>query len=489
MITHRIERELESLLVPGAEGGFLLAVSGGPDSTALSLLFDEFRGRRPSFPPIVIAHVHHGLRGEEADRDLEFVSKLAQNLGLDFVSERVDVRSLARERGESIELTARNERYRQLEAWSLSRGLDYVVTAHHASDQAETILLRLARGTGLRGLAGIPRRRPLVRGHGSPWLLRPLLRFRRAELIDYLAARGQDYREDLSNRDVSIPRNAVRHGILPELRQRVHPGAEEALVRLAEQSRRLFDDLERLAGELWPRVRDVDDDSPTRVSFSYSALRELPGTLRGLVLRRALDELAERRGLEARTLSDAQEEEIQNRLFSGADCPNDTVPIQGLGRVACGDGRVRVHGEDETGIEARPTPGPRSMPLPGEVEWGGWSIRGEVLGARPEIPVDDPFCEVFDLDLLSGPLGVRARRPGDRFHPLGAPGPKKLKEFLRECGLPVDRRDAHPLVVTSDRPLWVVGKRLAHPYRVTDSTRSWGRLRASPIKTSRREPE
>jgi tRNA(Ile)-lysidine synthase len=201
----------------------LVAVSGGADSVALLHALLGI-GQR-----VEAAHVHHGLRGVDADADLAFVANLARALGVPFSSTCVDA---ARRDGRSPEARARSLRYEALEMIRAHRGCAHLATAHHQDDQAETVLLRAVRGTGLAGLAAI--RASLDGGR----VLRPLLGVRRAELRRYLAERGLAYRDDASNRDLSIPRNRVRAEILPAL-ESIHPGAAArlaALARLAAQA-------------------------------------------------------------------------------------------------------------------------------------------------------------------------------------------------------------------------------------------------------------
>lgn len=179
---------------------------------------------------IVVAHFHHGLRGEEADADAAFVEELAQQLAVPCVVERRLPADCESARGRS-EAGARSARYDFLRRTAHQIGARYVVTAHTADDQAETVLHRIVRGTGLTGLAGMRRARALAPG---VTLLRPLLGFRRSEVCDYLAALGQPFRTDRSNHDRRYTRNRLRHELLPQLADEYNPRIVEALLRLGE---------------------------------------------------------------------------------------------------------------------------------------------------------------------------------------------------------------------------------------------------------------
>jgi tRNA(Ile)-lysidine synthase len=204
-----------------------LALSGGGDSVSL---FRAMHALKTSGPGrLVVGHVNHLLRGEESQADEQFVRQLCQRFGVpcEVVSASVDPQMP--EAADGLETAARTIRYRILEQMAAHCGARYVVTAHTADDQAETILHRIVRGTGIHGLAGIPRARPL--GNGCT-LIRPLLGFRRCELTTYLADLGQAYRSDSSNADPRFTRNRLRHQLLPLLTAQFNSGVVEALLRL-----------------------------------------------------------------------------------------------------------------------------------------------------------------------------------------------------------------------------------------------------------------
>lgn len=212
--------------------GLLVAVSGGPDSVALVHALAAVRPD-PAIP-LVLAHLNHQLRGADSDADAAFVRHLADTLpGVGLECDRIDVRGIANAEGGNLEAVARRERYRWLTERARARGLAFVATGHTASDQAETVLHRLLRGTGLDGLRGIACRRLL--GDGIE-LIRPLLTVSRDEVLAYLTAVGQPARHDASNDDRRLMRNRIRHELLPLLARDYNPRVAEALVRLAGQA-------------------------------------------------------------------------------------------------------------------------------------------------------------------------------------------------------------------------------------------------------------
>ncbi len=233
-VTAHVARFLAT--VETAAGSGVVAVSGGADSVAL--LHALLAGRGGSAAPLVVAHLNHQLRGAASDADEAFVTALCARLAaagaaVAWRSERAAVAARARERGENLESAARAMRYGWLVEVARQSGARWVATGHTADDQAETVLHRLLRGTGLRGLCGIPARRPLADGVE---VIRPLLRVRRSEVHDYLRQLGTAFREDRSNADVRFTRNRIRHELLPLLAEQYNPAIVTALGRLAEQA-------------------------------------------------------------------------------------------------------------------------------------------------------------------------------------------------------------------------------------------------------------
>ncbi|MFO0817819.1 MAG: tRNA lysidine(34) synthetase TilS [Pirellulales bacterium] len=246
----------------------LVGVSGGADSVALLHGLARIRLAGPG--RLLVAHFHHGLRGAAADQDAEFVRNLAQRLGLSCHIGVVEGASRSGEQKAS-ELTLRRERYRFFRETAHQCGARYVAVAHTADDQAETVLHRLIRGTGLAGLAGIPRIRPL-----SPavTLIRPLLTLPRQPLRHYLERLGESFREDGSNADLRYTRNRIRRRLLPRLAKDYNPQVVPALTRLASQAAEAHVVMESLARDLL--VRTLLASSPDQVRLDPEPLRSAP---------------------------------------------------------------------------------------------------------------------------------------------------------------------------------------------------------------------
>ena len=251
----------------------VVAVSGGPDSVALTHLLIDVESAR-----LIVAHVNHQLRAEESDADETFVRTLAESAGVPCKTTRIDVAALAGQERDNLESVARRERYAWLTHVARDQGATWIATGHTADDQAETVLFRLLRGSGVTGLGGMTDARPL--GDGLT-LVRPLLTVRRQVVHDYLQVRKIPYRVDSSNRDLTLTRNRLRLELLPLLQQHYNPAVVDALCRLADQAQELADEIEiqvegLLAEAELPRAGEVLVFSIERLqSASANLVREM----------------------------------------------------------------------------------------------------------------------------------------------------------------------------------------------------------------------
>ncbi|HEY5315643.1 MAG TPA: tRNA lysidine(34) synthetase TilS [Pirellulales bacterium] len=315
------------------ELGVVIAVSGGPDSVALARGLHELRQAGPG--RLLLAHFNHGLR-PEAGQDEQSVVELACTLGIECHVGRSCVRERAAEQGDGIEAAARQARYDFLQETAHQAGARYIATAHTADDQVETILHRIVRGTGLAGLAGIPRSRPLDPGLA---LIRPLLAVRRSEVIDYLAAIGQPYCTDPSNADLRFTRNRVRRLLVPLLAEQFNPQVHEAILRLG-----------RLAGESHEVVRELAEAAAARSVVSSNAqsleidLRQTAGQP-PCVLREMLVGLWKQQGWPLQSMGLQEWDRLADALLTLQDIPRWILPGGIAGEVP--DQRLRL---------SRPTP-------------------------------------------------------------------------------------------------------------------------------------
>ncbi|MEE8169090.1 MAG: tRNA lysidine(34) synthetase TilS [Phycisphaerae bacterium] len=293
----RLLAEIRGLRVVSARASIVVGTSGGADSMALLDGLAALAYRRDAQWRLHAAHLNHGIRPRAAARDAAFVRRQAERLGLPCHEQCVDTPSIAKRDRSNLEETARRLRYAFLEQTAGRVGALLIAVGHHADDQAETILHHVIRGTGLRGLAGMPACRPV--SEASPiQLIRPLLAFRRADLEAYLKARGVSYQTDRSNADVRYTRNLLRRRVLPLLEREINPRTVEALLRLSKQTQAAADMVAQQAAELLPPVLESSmgprgrgsSEVPreTRVVISLAAFRECPALVQAEAIRQAL---------------------------------------------------------------------------------------------------------------------------------------------------------------------------------------------------------
>ena len=450
----------------GPDTRVLAAVSGGSDSVALVHILRDL-AEAGELRLVGLAHFNHQLRRSAGD-DEQFAAGVAASLGLPITVDREDVAARARRERRSVEDAARTARHEFFARALVAAGADVVALGHTRDDQAETVLLRLARGAGLRGLAGMhPRNGRIVR---------PLLGCRRQDLRAWLDERQLRFVEDETNQDVSIPRNRVRAELLPLLETRFNPGIVDVLADQAEVARDAWAWMDAMAADLDARsVRRATTAGGAMVrELDVAGLRAVPLALQRAVLWRVMSEVAGRRPI-AFGHVDAALRLIHERGETRIDVPGQRLERIGpslvlTGRVAGATGRRAP--DDASNFFRFP------LSIPGEVALpdAGWVVSADALAAgvgagRASAPAGNGGHDVALVrrDVCQGSLAVRNRRPGDRFRPVGLDGQKKLQDYFVDRKVARALRDTVPLVVDeTDRIVWVAGFGLDEAFRVTD---------------------
>jgi tRNA(Ile)-lysidine synthase len=450
-----------------AETRVVVALSGGSDSVALAHLLSDLAAAG-EVRLAGLAHFNHQLRAT-ASRDEAFSRSVAAALGVPLLVDRGDVAARAKAEKRSLEDAARESRYEFFERARQHFDADLVALGHTRDDQAETFLLRLIRGAGLRGLSAIhPRRATIVR---------PLLECRRSELRACLAERGIDYVDDESNADVSIPRNRVRAELLPLLEDRFNPGIVETLAAEAELARETWAWMESTADELFERaVKRRPAHGAVVCELEVAVLTAAHRAERRMVLWRAMNEVAGRRSISFRHVADALR--LVERVENVECAPPGAIDIPGM-RVERKGAVVVLTGRPPNAAGRPPAPPgilfEYPLSIPGEVALveAGCLLSVEPLvaggsGADTLLAAAGPVA-VIRGDLCRSPLAVRNRRPGDRFQPVGLDGRKKLQDYFVDRKVALACRDRVPLVVDQEgRILWVAGYSIDEAFRVTD---------------------
>ena len=442
-----------------------VAVSGGPDSVALLRVLLELRAELGIVVAAVL-HFNHKLRSAESDADEAFVRTLAENHGLEFISDSDDTAAAAAKTGEGIEATARRLRYeffadviRALERPASHNEpiVEVVATGHTLDDQAETVLMRLLRGSGTRGLAAIlPKQRvDIHQGAEFGHIIRPLLQVRRSDVLAYLRTIAQDFREDASNRDKQFLRNRVRHELLPLLERDYNPQVATALAQTAEIARAEQQHWERELSEAMRPIIRWKMVPPDGTSF-YTPLRDEGLEAAAEDERRERERLGPGRGVliavgPFTNLSIAMQRRLLQRMADSFEISPDFAQIEAVralanrpsGSIDWPKGVVAIREGSELRLW---------LAAPGSASSDGY----EYLVLTPgEVRIRELGTK-FVIRKGAG-LIVRNWRPGDRFHPRHSKSAKKVKELLTEKKITGRQRELWPVVVGPGGIVWLRG--------------------------------
>ncbi|HUT75709.1 MAG TPA: tRNA lysidine(34) synthetase TilS [Armatimonadota bacterium] len=492
MLLDIVARTVETYRMLGHGDRVLVAVSGGPDSVAL---LDVLVRLRPEYDlDLHVAHLDHKLRPEAAE-EAEFVGALAGDLRLPVTLEAAEVRALAASEKLSLEHAARNARREFLLRTAKAVGAARVALGHHADDRVETVLMRILRGTGIDGLAGM---RPV-----SIPFIRPLFDVTRAQIMAYIEERALPYREDPSNRDPAFLRNRVRRELLPLLEQ-LQPGCKRAILRLSE----LAEEQSR-----WLQ-------SQARMAFSRMVVEETPEsvTLKLASLSRGMSDVVSRRrspvtpsaaksvaGDDAHAQDDMMaafviprrvvREAIRRLLGDMMDIEQGHVEaVLRLAHRGRTGARVylprRIVAERgyrtlvlRVGEPARDDPvGEFALTVPGETDIPslGIAIAAELL-ARDQAPNptgEPPNAAQLDYGAIEQPVILRTWRRGDRFQPLGMTGSVKVHDLFVNHKVPRAERERVPIITAGGNIAWIVGLRVDERFKVSAATETVLRLEA-----------
>ena len=504
-----------------------IALSGGADSVFLTHLVARSTPR----PKILAIHVDHGLRGEESRMDAEFCARLCGKLGVPFARRIVELG----EDESNLEARARELRYRALAEEASNAGIDVLLTGHHEDDAVETLLMRWMRGTDLAGLAGLRRETVLGTGHESApgaarklRVLRPLVAMRREEVRSALRREGLEWREDSSNATDRFTRGRVRHEVLPEIEAHCGESGVENFFDFARAIESFEDEIaDRTAHIHWEPVafeaarrsesmHDLGGRVPCESlrELSTPFLRRALGRLIGegtgkRPARDTLDEIAAdisegrsgRRNLHKGWSVQIQSDAMHLNPPAGSFDTGPTMTEGDGGGVATAAPKVAAKStvapvagtpaaesaeeavaDDQAGLSTRRrnTLGEGIvLGIPGTVQLpDGRSIHASLAGDNAAIGTSATTVMIDASGLTE--LRVRFERPGDRIHPLGAPGHKPLRRFLGDVGIPREERGQVPIVVSGDEVVWVAGVRISEMRKVKDS--SSRRVRLSLVR-------
>jgi tRNA(Ile)-lysidine synthase len=455
MLFNQVKRTIErhQLLEKGER--LIVGVSAGVDSMVLLHLLNAFR---ETFGlSLIVAHINHGLRPEESEREAELVQKESNRFGFPFEYGRFNVKEYQKLRGFSPQEAARKIRFQFFHNLLIKYQAQKIALGHNADDQVETVLLRLIRGSGLQGLKGIL---PIREGK----VIRPLLEVWRSEIESFAKKRRIFFLSDSSNLKKDYLRNRIRLALIPLIEKEYQPNFKEILLRTSTVLREENDYLEKGAEEAYQTITQEKKDT---LSFKFSAYRTLHQAIQWRVIKKIVERIYDR-GMIMEDGGWAEVNKIYKKLHQQApsfhlELPHEVFVEKRYDIVLLGKGGVN------------PAP-PFEIELlsPGRTfieEIGKEVVIEETNRDRLRNLDKPPNIALIDFESLHFPLKMRNFRPGDRFYPLGAKGTQKLKEFFIDHKVSEFERPKVPLLVSGEMIAWIVGHRIDERVKVTERTK------------------
>jgi tRNA(Ile)-lysidine synthase len=438
------------LFAPGAT--LLLAVSGGPDSMALLHIMGEIA--LPHNLKLHVAHLNHMMRGAQSDEEESFVADQARKMGLPCTVSREDVPGYLQKTDLSPEEGARILRYQFLQRTAEEIRADFIVTAHHGDDQAETVLLHLLRGAGSEGLAAMAPQEGI--------LIRPMLGVFKEEILDFCREHEIPFCLDATNEEKIYTRNRIRLDLIPHLKQ-FNPRIVASLVKLADICREENDLLEKMTRSAGAKITLTLDQDQRGINFQQ--LISFHPALQRRLIRQMTDDFTQKQG----TLT-----------FDHTEALIGLGPGQELSLPGGIYGRREDHAlilsrkKKIKTVPAAPPMDPVALVVPGTTYVPGLSLGVTVsIISWPDATfARDCNTQVFGHDILKETLTVRNRRAGDYFYPWGMKGKKKIKNYFIDEKIPIDLRDDVPLILAGDKIVWVAGCRRSRLFEVNPQDRT-----------------
>jgi tRNA(Ile)-lysidine synthase len=434
----------------------VVGVSGGPDSTALLYLLDSLK--KEFKLSLFVAHLNHGIRGRSAQKDAEFVDKTAEKLRLPVIIRSENIPRIAKENKLSVEEAGRSCRYEFYLAAARECRAGKIALGHTRDDQAETVLMRLIRGSGLLGLSGIPP----VRKFEDKLIIRPLIDTSKAEVLKFLAKKNIPFRRDNTNASPIYMRNKIRLKLQPFLKKEFNPAIEETL---AQTGRNLRLDYDYLANAADSKFRYYARTAKDSVRLKLGFLREAAA-----IQRMIIRECIKRAKGDLNSVTYGHWEDL-NRLLEKKTAWSMTLPGRLFVRRA---GNELIFSSSSKEEEADVTGCVYSLKIPGttRIAEAGKSIEAGFVKAPPDFRLKKSRQEeYFDFERLEAPIYLRFRKAGDIIIPIGMTRPKRLKRVFVDEKVAPQERARTLLVVSGGKIIWACGVKRSDEAKITGATK------------------
>ena len=452
---------IETNAIWGPTDRILIAVSGGADSAALLAILAELKEKNIISNDLICAHINHQLRAADSKKDKDFVIAEAEKLGLKIITTSINVAAFAQQNKLSIETAARNLRIEALINIAIQYDCSVIATAHHKNDNAETVIQRLARGTGFKGLCGIWPKKTFA---NNICFVRPLLNLTHHQILEYLKEKNLNHRTDKTNLDITYRRNFIRHRLIGALQKNCRCPIEELLYDLSCHARKYYTLIANEADKLWPKAHIQNGK---KITLNCQSLTEQAEPVKIELIRKTFDRLNCRQRNITRDHFQSILKLAQNNISGKKiQLPDDCTVCYEYGQLIF----CRIAEEKQTEFETK------QLQLPGKTSFGPYSIKAEIIDAKDFSvekfkTVKDRYTEAFDYDKLTLPLTVRSREAGDRFIPFGRVEQKKIGKFLTDQHIGSSIRNQTFIITDKKQIIWLYPLRISHLTRIDDTTK------------------
>ena len=447
----------------------IVAVSGGPDSISLLHLLHHLKAKLHI--SLAVAHVNHCLRGDESDKDEAYVKRVCDKFAIDYFVKTANINSIAKKKGISCETAGREVRYEFFSKLLKEINADKIALAHNANDQAETVLMRIMRGTGMEGLVGIKAIRDKV-------FIRPLINIKRKEIEKYCLENDLQPRMDKSNLENIYNRNKVRLELIPYIQENFNKDIISTINRLSSTINRDNQYLEDIANKKYKDLCKMDDDKIIINEKAFSESEAIITRIIRIALTKLLGNLY---NFEKSHIYDVIN--IQAKSTSKmVNLPNQVVAINNYKDIhlfikenckniyPSSEYMLKVNNINKTQVYNLSI-GEKLINI--KVKDYNLKIQGKLIDRIEYMEFKNKsFTECFDYDKICGDIIIRHRREGDRFTPLGMSGSKKLKCLFIDLKIPMDKRDNIPLICFGNDIAWVVGYRISEKYKISKQSKN-----------------
>ena len=461
----RIEKFIQKYHMLTCGDRVIAGVSGGADSVCLFLMLLELR-EKIGFDLIAV-HVHHGLRGEAADQDQQFVEALCEQHRIPLEIFRVNLESIAKKRKQSLEEAGRMVRREAFDSVCKKYGGNKIALAHHQNDNAETLLWNLSRGTGLDGLGGI---RPV---NGK--FIRPLLCMNRKEIEEYLAKRKQSYCIDETNAGTDYTRNKLRHLVLPILEEQVNSAAVRHMNETMEQIWELQEYMQEQVEAAYQECVQEHFEKACWIQIQQKSFETFPKLIKKMVIRKGMEQVGGKKRDLSHKHVDVMMELMNKQVGRTLDLPYEMHAKRNYEGIRLEKRRTYLSGEEKkAGIIQECM---AELNIPGETILAdrNLKLRCKILEKPKNLSIKDIpqkiYTKWFDYGIIKSSLYIRTRQAGDTIVIDEKGHQKKLKNWFVDEKIPKEVRDSQLLLAENNEILWVLGHRMSQAYQVKQSTK------------------